>query len=366
VGVGRSKVHLLEGVASAALVVLAGCNACDRSQRAPTGVAASASAEARDVCAAGGRVTDPSSAGILPPKAAGFCVDPNGVTRAFEEPHIAGACEEFWGADCDRRETRALERLVVQRYVEGKTVAEVRVLLGRFRSDEAAFTFYTRRLLGGRDPRDPALTHLEAGSSGALASGSAYVWKGRHFVELVYTNRDLAPRVAAERSRAVLVALGQALGSVLPGEGTTLPAVALLPEADRLPFGVTYALDDALGVEGIGPGAVGQYQRADVAWRVLVLVPQDEDSAKDALRVFARLPGADDIDDLGFDAYRVGLTASDAGTRTEWVVGRRGGRIVAVGDAELPAGVTVSKAELASTRLSERDKQSRVREVLAR
>ena len=69
-----------------------------------------------------------------------------------------------------------------------------------------------------------------------------------------------------------------------------LPAVRLLPTERLVPMGIGYAHRDALGVAGLGSGAVGYYQDGNDRYRVVSLARADEDSAKDVIGTLKKLP----------------------------------------------------------------------------
>jgi hypothetical protein len=296
------------------------------------------------------------SAGFFPAVVAGFCIDPNGETRAFGADAPSGidkVCTEQFNGDCEVYKSYGLQRVVTLRYVDGGgSTGTVDVVVSRFASVEGAYGFFTRRLIGGSDPVARAPEELGAGTIGALGAGSASVWRGTHVAELIYTNPDEPPQRAIELGRAVLGPLATKLGEKLPGERTLPAAVAELPEEHRVRFGISYELGELLGVHGTGAGAYGFYQQGKQRWRVLCIVRPDEAGAKDVAETIYKALGAKTMKGVPFAARSLTLTSEGSGPKLSWVVARAGNRVFGVGDEEYALGPDRSAPEAAEVSLS--------------
>lgn len=312
-------------------------------------------------CASGGGVPgDPLSAPFFPRVVGDYCVDPNADARAYGDGakgNLDEMCTELLDGECEVYKSYGLKRIVTLRYVDGRgSPAAVEVKLSRFASREGAFGFYTKRVVADADPLAITLTELHAGASGALGSGIAYVWRGEHLGELSYTNELEPPDKMKESAKQVLPDIARAVGEKLPLDASPLPPVALLPEEHRLPMGVSYLLGDLFGMSGLGPGAIGFYKDGDKRWRVVVLVRADEDSAEDVLASLKKVEHASVLKEVLFPALAFQTQHDDASPRTEYLAGRRGKNVFAVGDEDLVLGGGRSKEEEAKTKLSRDEK----------
>ena len=103
-----------------------------------------------------------------------------------------------------------------------------------------------------------------------------------------------------------------------------------------VPMGILYAPKDVLGVDGAGAGATGFYKDGDKRYRVLSIVRDDVDQAKDVLKTFSKLRGATEEKGIGDGAYR--LVVAGQG-RQQARMGRR-----AAGQDRLSAWATKSSS----------------------
>jgi hypothetical protein len=134
----------------------------------------------------------------------------------------------------------------------------------------------------------------------------------------------------------------------LLGDVNPLPVVRLLPQTQLVPMGISYAHRDALGVVGLGTGAVGYYQDGGARYRVVGLARADEDSAKDVLSTLKKLPGAKVQKDLGFDAVSFTTREAEGAPLAEWLAGRSGSNVIIVGDEPLKLKPGADGAHLAA------------------
>jgi len=303
-------------------------------------------------CASGGgTVTDAVSSAYFPKVAGSYCIDPNGDARTYGEAAkgtLETVCTELLDGECEVYKNYGLKRVVTLRYVDGAgSPGTVNVITSRFASAEGAFAFFTKRVIADGDPADGTPKELAAGAKGALGTGIAYVWRGELVAELSYANELETPDQIKLTSSKVLPELARQIGEHLPGDMSPLPAVRLLPSERLLPMGVAYAHRDALGVAGLGAGAVGFYQDGSARYRVVGLARADEDSAKDVIGTLKKLPGAKVQKDLGFDAVTFATREAEGAPQAEWLAGRSGGNVIIVGDEPLKLKAGADAAHLA-------------------
>jgi hypothetical protein len=296
----------------------------------------------------GGNVSDPVSSGYFPKVAGSYCIDPNGDARTYGEAAkgtLETVCTELLDGECEVYKNYGLKRVVTVRYVDGAgSPGTVNVIASRFASAEGAFAFFTKRVIADGDPADGTPKELPAGAEAALGTGIAYVWRGELVAELSYSNELETPEQIKVTSAKVLPELARQIGDHLPGDVNPLPAVRLLPQERLVPMGIAYAHRDALGVAGLGAGAIGYYQNGGERYRVVGLARADEDSAKDVIGTLKKLPGAKVQKDLGFDAVAFSTREAEGAPQAEWLAGRSGGNVIIVGDEplKLKAGADAS------------------------
>jgi hypothetical protein len=316
----------------------------------------------------GGTPTDPVTAGFFPRTVGDYCIDPNADARAYGEAakgSLDEVCTELLDGECEVYKSYGLRRIVTLRYMDGGgSPGTIEIKLSRFANKEGAYGFFTKRIVADSDPLATTLTELRAGAAGALGSGIAYVWRGDHLAELSYTNELEPPDKMKESGKRLLPDVARALGDKLPSDTSPPQAVALLPEEHRLPMGISYLLSDLFGISGLGSGAVGFYKDGEKRWRVVVLVRPDDDAADDVLESLKKVDRASTIKEVLFPALAFHTQRDDASPRTEYVAGRRGKHVYAVGDEDLVLGGGRSKDEEAKTKLS-RDEKLTVLKKLA-
>ncbi|RYZ02182.1 MAG: hypothetical protein EOO73_32710 [Myxococcales bacterium] len=289
--------------------------------------------------AGGGTVSDAVSSAYFPRTASGYCIDPNGDARTYGEAAkgtLETVCTELLDGECEVYKNYGLKRVVTLRYVDGAgSSGTVNVTASRFATAEGAYAFFTKRVIADGDPADGTPKEIAAGGKGALGTGIAYVWRGEIVAELSYSNELETPDQIKATSAKILPELAQKIGDQLPGEVSALPSVRLLPPVNLVPMGVTYHHRDALGIAGLGSGAVGFYQDGGARYRVVGLARPDEDSAKDVLGTLKKLPGAKVQKDLGFDAVLFTTREAEGAPQAEWLAGRSGSQVLIVGDEPL-------------------------------
>ena len=286
-------------------------------------------------CASGGgAVTDKVAGSYVPRSAGDYCIDPNSEQRAFGEESsnpLEGVCNLFDG-ECEIYKRFGLRRVFTAQYIDGKgSPGIVTLTLSRFSSPEAAYAFFTKRIVADGDPLETAPAPLDAGAAGGLGSGTAYVYRGDMVGELRYLNELESPEQLKASGQRVLPSIAKELGDKLPGDKKLPRPVLALPETDRLPLGIAYEYADLFGVSGVGRGAVGYYRSGGNRYRLAALVREDEAGAKDVMSTLKKLPGAKVIKDATFDALSFPVQEGE-GTKVEWVAGRMGATVIAAGD----------------------------------
>jgi hypothetical protein len=348
--------------------VLCSVSACQKERPVERGAPPPPIASSKPgACASGGgTVKDTVSAPFFPRTAGDYCLDPNSEARAFGDnaPNSLDAvCTELFDGECEVYKSFGLRRVVTLRYIDGKgSPGAVNVNLSRFASAEGAYGFFTKRVVADADPAETVPAALEAGGSGALGSGIAYVWRADMVAELSYTNELEPPDQLKASAQKALPPLAKAIGAALPGDLHLPKAVGLLPSDQRVPMGISYAAKDLLGISGTGPGALGFYRQGEQRFRVFALSRADEDSAKDVLKTLRKVDGARALKDTGVDAVAFSVRDEESSPLVGWVVGRRGSAVVGVGDEVFALR---GKPDSQAARIPEPKKLERVKAILA-
>ena len=356
------------------LLALGGLAACkddkprnDNPPPAPPPSAATASAGA---CAkGGGELTDPISAPLLPKAAGGYCVDPQGEIKTYGEKgklSMDEVCTTAFDGECEVYKRFGLKRVVSLHYADGSGKGgTVEVNLSQFADVPGAYGMYTLRVVAA-DPAEPSTPRpLAAGAAGAIGTGRAYVWKGQYLVELGYVNENESPEALVKSSEAILTTVAKEIGERLPGAATLPPAAQQLPTGSRVPNGVVLHPKDVFGWKGIGPGAVGFYKENDRRWRVLSIVKDDADQAKDAFKTIRSKPGSLPVANLGDEAAHVIVPVGEEknAVKVEMLVVRKGNVVWGIGDEEY-ALRSASGAEREKVRLTKDEAVARMKPLL--
>ncbi|MBW2529163.1 MAG: hypothetical protein JRI23_33615 [Deltaproteobacteria bacterium] len=358
-------VHLL--AATLATAALAGGCEQDRSAPSPRPTPSSSAASQRP-CEAKPALADPNNAQYLPKAVGGFCLDPTGSDRSYGEQSktpIADICEVIDG-DCEIYKQHDVQRVVEIRYVDGRgTSATIDLYLSKFSSRDKAYAMFTKRVVGDGDPAHPdAHRPIDGGGAAALGIGNAYVWRGQFLGEMTLNDGTASTDALRKRADELLPKLVADLGAKLPGGLDLPPAAAALPKGDMLPLGVRFVSDAVLGVADTGPGAIGYYRRGDLRWRQLRITRDDDDQARDVLATFAKSKGASPDEELGDDAVRVMQQTGPGSPQAEWIVIRKGGSLLGIGDEFLVLRDGMTPAEHRKRTLSQEDKRKRLKALL--
>jgi hypothetical protein len=332
---------------SLSLLVSASAVACkedkprvDTPPPAPPPVASQAKA---GVCASGGgTLSDAVSAAFFARAVAGYCVDPQGDIRTYGEKgklSMDEVCTTAFDGECEVYKRFGLKRVVSLHYVDGNGKGgTVEVNLSQFADVAGAYGMFTLRVVAG-DPAEPSTPKpLAAGAAGAIGTGRAYIWRGQHLVELQYVNENETPEQLAKSSESVLSAVGKDIGQRLPGALALPLAAELLPAEKRVSNGIVFYPKDVLGWSNTGPGAVGYYADGDRRWRVLSIVKDDTDQAKDVFKTLRSKPGSMPVANTGDEAAHVVVPASGedkaSAAKVEMLVARKGNVVLGVFDEE--------------------------------
>lgn len=302
---------------------------------------AASTAKAGACSGGGGELTDSVSAPFFPKSAGGYCVDPQGEIKTYGEKgklSMDEVCTTAFDGECEVYKRFGLKRVVSLHYVDGSGKGgTVEVNVSQFADVPGAYGMYTLRVVAG-DPAEPSTPKLlAAGAAGAIGTGRAYVWRGQHLVELQYVNENESPEQLAKSSEAILTTVGKEIGQRLPGAATLPPAAQMLPTEHRVPNGIVFQPKDVLGFTGAGPGAMGFYKDGDRRWRVVAIVKDDADQAKDAFKAFKSKPGSLPVANTGDEAAHVVVPSGDdkgGAPKVEFLVARKGNVLWGVGDEE--------------------------------
>jgi hypothetical protein len=295
-----------------------------------------------NVCASGGgEVKDVATKDVFPRSSAGYCVDPNGDAMVYgdKEKHTMDeVCTKEFDGECEVYKRLGIKRVVTLRYVDGSGQSNtVQVLFDQFADAGGAYAMFTTRVVAGADPLAATMKPMAGGGAAAIGSTNALVWKGPYLLELSFGSDDpsMTKEKMTELGQTVCGALAKAIGDKIPGASDKLPAVKALPDANMLPLGVVYQPKDALGVAGLGAAAVGYYKDGDKRWRTVVLLRDDNDQARDAMKLIKGKPGAYPMKDIADDAVAMVVQEAPDRAKSDYVFARKGNVILAIGDEEL-------------------------------
>jgi hypothetical protein len=361
------RFRLAAVLAPTALLLVHGCKKEPEPRPAPPTPAAESPARAGACASGGGQITDAVSAGFFPRQVAGYCVDPNGETRTFGDGAklpMDAICTEAFDGDCEVYKDLGLKRVVHLRYVDGAgSPGTIEIYLSQFAASDGAYSMFTKRTIADSDPVATAPRRLDAGGAGMIGAGRACVWRGQYLAEIQYANEQETVAQMKASSDRLLTAIGAEIGAKLAGPAELPRAARRLPPAQMVPMGIAHTQHDVLGVDGAGPGATGFYQDGGKRYRVVSIVRDDVDQAKDVIKTFARLRGATEEKGIGEGAWHVMLPGG-VGAKLEWVIARVGKTLLGVGDEEyvVRTGMTASEHDAAC--LTRDQKISRLRAVL--
>ncbi len=315
------------------------------------------------VCASA-EAFDSASAGLsVPARSADFCVDPHGELRSYGESsmrELEEGCERVLAESCDGYLQLGLRQIWTWRYVEDAGSARaVLVHALRFGGRDAAYAMFTRSNSAARAVA-PSRRALAVSGEAHLAGGVAKLWRGPYVVGLRYQDERQSPADVHRAAAATLPRLVQDIAAHL--EGTTEPpgAVRRLPVSQRVPFGVSFTPRDAFGVAGLGAAAVGEYTREGKPYRIRIAERREPERLEDLVRSLRRLSGYRKLKAMPYGSFQLHRATLPNEPPVEWLVGKSGQRLVAVGNVRRTGHAGAASA----LALSERDKLELLRRLL--
>lgn len=324
------------------LVLLSACSKNDPAKQdpSPRGTPPPPEASAKPgICqGGGGEVKDPVSTPFFPKKLGEFCINPDGETQVYGEKApspIDGICKMFDGG-CELYREHQVKRTVSLDYINGSgNGATINVILSQFASSEYAYAMFTFRVLSGEDPTRPDMPKkIEVGAPAAMGTGSLYAVKGPYLLELSYVNSEESGDEKKLRASAEshLPNVAKGILEKLPGAATPPAAITLLPTEHLLPMALSFTVRKSFNLDGTNNSAHGFYKDGERRYRILVLLKEDQDQAKDTLKSFSKIKGSQEEKNLGDAAVRVMLQEQSDDPKSEWIVARKGKLVVGVGD----------------------------------
>jgi hypothetical protein len=300
----------------------------------------------------------------LPVELGGFCLDAYAQVRAYgddaPEP-LARACEQVLGPGCD---APGLQRVTAARYVDAAGARpSLNVLALRFADADAAYASFTSTLVGERDPAELEARPFEAPGVAVLDADRAAAWLGRYTLAAAYVDETEPTERRQAVARARLPDSVRRLLAALPAEPELPLPVQRLPSENRLPLGVRLELSDALGIRGMGAGAIGYYRDGDKRWRVLAIVRPDAEAAHDVLTTLAKSPAARRINNAPIEAFAFVERRLPAEPWVAWVVGQRQEVIYGVGDEATALPEFMPAEREAAVKLALADKLAKLTKV---
>jgi hypothetical protein len=300
------------------------------------GSAGAPPAPARSRCE---RALDPAAQRALQPLPrllGGFCLDPYAAVRVYGADAPASlerACEQVLGPGCGNARSHDLARVTALRYVEGGAgQATLDVVASRFADASGAYASFTERLVGDRDPAELHAEPLSVPGVAVRDGARVSSWVGRFVLDIYYGDESVPSAALAAAAAARLPEVALALSRALPEKSELPLAVQKLPTEHRLPLGVRLLSGDALGVAGVGAGAIGHYRDGQKRWRVLSIVTRDDESARDVLGTLASSPTAYPIRNAPFSSVFFGERRLPGEPNVGWVVGLKHEVVYGVGD----------------------------------
>ncbi len=309
------------------------------------GVPAEAAAPVRDVPA-----VDPCGAHVSPGARSAaelgeelleqdgdWCLDrfaPPASYGELGEESLERACERALGPGCRTEEGAAIRRVVRFHYLNrSEPLAGADGVLSRFREVPAAYAHYTRAVLGAGEPERADATELDGGRL-AQRGDSLFAWRGRELLWLHYADPRSAAARRQQRARESLPLLARALLARLGGPDALPAPVQHLPAGERIPLGVRLFLDEAFGVAGLGPSALGYYRQGNERWRMSAVERPDAESAKDLMSTLEHQPEAHRIERAPLEALTLSERRGPGEPPVSWVIARQADVVYGVGTEE--------------------------------
>jgi len=354
------------------LIGLSSLSACDKSkqdERRGLPPPETSAATPGGCSQGGGTLTDPSTATQFPRSFSDYCIDPHGETRTYgasASKDIDAICTEAFNGDCEMYKSFGLERVILFRYIDGGgSPGAVDVVVSKYASSEGAFGMFTKRVISDGDPaRQDAPKEMLVEGMGALGAGTAYLWKAQIVVEMTYTNDRQTPQQVQETASRLLSALSKVVAAKLPAPATLPTAATRLPAENRIALGIRFEPKDVFGVQGGGAGAFGYYQHEGKRYRVVSIIRDDADQAKDLLTALSKREGVTKLKDLGEGGVRM-MEGEPGDVRIEWVMARSGPQVFGIGDESSSLRAEMSATDHDAVCLTKEQKVERLKALLS-
>lgn len=323
-------------------------------------------------CASGpGKNTDVVSASYFTGSLSGFCIDPASEIRTYGEKGkytMDEVCTTAFDGECEVYKRFQLKRVVRVNYIdEAGKGANVEIVLSEFSNVDGAYGMFTKRVVADQDPAAPDfIKPVSTLANAAIGSGRAYLFKGTHLAELQYVSEVESPEKQTRTASKLLPIVMEDLAKHLPGVDALPKAAAILPAANRLPNGIQYVLKEPLHLGGVGAAAIGYYAEGAKRYRVLSVAKDSENEAKEAFKAIRTRAGATAGSDktLGDESTTLFIEDGKDRPRCEYVVVRKGARIVGVGDEDYVLKTNLPLDAQGAARLTREEKVARIRSSL--
>ena len=269
-----------------------------------------------------------------------WCLDrfapPVSYGELGEEP-LERACERALGPGCRAEEGAAIRRVVRFHYVSrAEPLSGADGVLSRFRDAPSAYAHYTRAVLGDGEPEQANATELDGGRL-AQRGDSLFAWRGRELLWLLQVDPHSGALRRQQLASESLPRLARALLTRL-GDPDALPdLVQRLPAGERIPLGVRLFLDEAFGVAGLGPSALGYYRQGNQRWRRIAMERPDAESAKDLMSTLEHQPEAHRIERAPLEALTLSERRGPGEPPSSWVIARQANVVYGIGSEERSA-----------------------------
>jgi len=270
----------------------------------------------------------------LPEQDEDWCLDrfaPPVSYGELGEESLERACERALGPGCRADEGAALRRVVRFHYLQrAQPLASADGVLSRFRDPSAAYAHYTRAVLGGGGPELAKATQLDGGRL-AQRGDSLFAWRGRELLWLRYVDERSAADRRQQLANESLPRLARALLARLGGTDDLPSSLQRLPAEGRIPLGVRVFLDEAFGVAGLGPSALGYYRQGNEHWRMIAMQRPDAESAKDLMSTLEHQPEAHRIERAPLEALMLSERRGPGEPPLSWVIARQADVVYGIG-----------------------------------
>jgi hypothetical protein len=273
----------------------------------------------------------------LPEQNGDWCLDRFAAPVSYGElgeESLERACERALGPSCRSEEGAGTRRVVRFHYLNrAEPLASVDGVLSRFHEASSAYARYTRAVVGAAESDLAQATELDGGRI-AQRGDSLFAWRGRELLWLHYVDEHRGSPGRQQAANAALPPLARAVLARLGDADDLPPSVRRLPVAERIPLGVRLFLDEAFGVPGLGPSALGYYRQGNERWRVIAMERPDVESAKDVMSTLEHQPEAHRLERAPLEALTLSERRGPGESPLSWLIARQAGVVYGVGSEE--------------------------------